>query len=107
MGSIGLMMAALCDQEDQPTGTVMHDLACPPVSGISVSGDAHATRNGLAKLVVEQKQESSVSIMLGKMGRIDLRHAWKNEASDFTPWLAENLSLIGETIGIDLELQDK
>ncbi len=48
-----------------------------------------------------------MSIMLGKMERLDLRHAWKNEASDFTPWLAENLSLMSETIGIDLELEDK
>lgn len=39
------------------------------------------------------------------MGRIEfgsLREAWKGEASDFTPLLAEHLDAIGEAIGVDL-----
>ena len=44
---------------------------------------------------------------LGRLERVDLRDAWKNEATDFTPWLAEpgNLKLLGETLGLTLELQ--
>jgi len=44
---------------------------------------------------------------LGRLERVGLRDAWSNEAGGFTPWLAEpeNLRLLGETIGIDLELQ--
>src|SRR5262245_41567055 len=44
---------------------------------------------------------------LGRLERIDLRQIWPSEASGFTPWLAreENLSLLGETLGIDLELE--
>ena len=36
----------------------------------------------------------------------DFREVWKNESADFTPWLAkeENLSLLGEAIGIDITL---
>ncbi|WP_127561017.1 DUF4268 domain-containing protein [Nioella ostreopsis] len=44
---------------------------------------------------------------LGRLERIDLRSAWLTEAQDFTPWLAaeENLALLSETLGIDLELE--
>lgn len=44
---------------------------------------------------------------LGRLERVDLREAWSSESSDFTPWLAEadNLSLLGEAIGLDLELE--
>lgn len=47
---------------------------------------------------------------LDKLVKItDLREIWKNESSDFTPWLAkeENLSQLGETIGIDITLEEK
>ena len=42
---------------------------------------------------------------LAKIERVDLREIWPNEAADFTPWLAENLSELGSIIGLDLELQ--
>jgi hypothetical protein len=44
---------------------------------------------------------------LGKLQRINLRDAWKHEASEFTPWLAqtENLDLLAEALGlVELEL---
>lgn len=47
---------------------------------------------------------------LGKIRKItDLRSVWGNEALDFTKWLAkdENLSLLGETIGIELSLEEE
>lgn len=45
-------------------------------------------------------------ISLGKMERVALRDVWPNEATDFTKWLAkeENLAMLGEATGIDLEL---
>lgn len=46
---------------------------------------------------------------LGKMERIsDLRQIWKHEALDFSKWLAEeeNLSLLSETIGIEIRLEE-
>jgi len=46
---------------------------------------------------------------LGRLEKVSLREAWLSESSDFTPWLAkeENLKLLGETIGIDLELESQ
>jgi hypothetical protein len=44
---------------------------------------------------------------LGKLERIDVRTAWKSESGEFTPWLAqdENIVLLGEAIGVDLEVE--
>ena len=42
---------------------------------------------------------------LAKIERVaDLRAAWPNEPQDFTPWLADNLDLLGEALGMDLEV---
>jgi len=44
---------------------------------------------------------------LGRLERVDLRNIWISETTSFTPWLAraENLAVLGETLGIDLELE--
>ena len=44
---------------------------------------------------------------LGRLEKVSLRELWKSESGDFTPWLAlpENLKLLGDAIGIDLELE--
>jgi len=44
---------------------------------------------------------------LGRLQPIKLSEVWVDEARDFTPWLArpENLSLLAETLGIELELE--
>jgi hypothetical protein len=46
-------------------------------------------------------------LLLGKLERVELRDIWKNEAGDFTPWLAkeENIAILGETIGRELEVE--
>jgi len=46
---------------------------------------------------------------LGRLEKLDLRTFWKKEATDFTPWLAQedNIQLLSETIGIELEVQSQ
>ena len=41
---------------------------------------------------------------LSKLERVPLREAWKHEASDFTPWLAEteNLDALADALGITI-----
>jgi len=47
-------------------------------------------------------------IQLGQLQKIDdLRIAWESEPEHFTPWLANNLKLLGDTIGIELELESQ
>ena len=44
---------------------------------------------------------------LGRLEPVDLRNIWVSEATGFTPWLArpENMAVLAETLGIDLELE--
>lgn len=50
-----------------------------------------------------------VTVQLGRLERHDLRAAWDNEATAFTPWLAkpENLAMLGEVLEMELELEAK
>ena len=46
---------------------------------------------------------------IGILEKVDLRLLWNGEPSDFTPWLAipENILLLGDKIGIELEVQEQ
>lgn len=44
--------------------------------------------------------------MLGELKKVPLREIWPREASDFTPWIAENLEELGKALGMDLELTE-
>jgi uncharacterized protein DUF4268 len=45
-----------------------------------------------------------MEVKLGKLEQVDPRKLWISEPGHFTPWLARNISLLGEALGIDLEL---
>lgn len=44
---------------------------------------------------------------IGVLTSVSPREAWSHEATDFTPWLAENLAVLGEELGIQLEFESK
>lgn len=44
---------------------------------------------------------------IGRLEPVNLRAVWPHEASDFTPWLAENLDVLGQAVGLALELTQR
>lgn len=51
---------------------------------------------------------SNNNFALGHLEQVkEIRDIWTSESEQFTPWLAQadNLKLLGDTIGIDLELE--
>ena len=44
---------------------------------------------------------------LSRLKQVELRDIWESEPDHFTPWLAENLDLLGDTLGIELELEEQ
>lgn len=48
-----------------------------------------------------------MSKALSRLEKVELREIWPDEAQHFTPWLAkeENLALLGDTLGLELELE--
>lgn len=43
----------------------------------------------------------------GVLERVELRELWPHEAHHFTSWLASNLTMLGDPLGLDLELRQQ
>ena len=73
------------------------------VREVTVDSDSRASET-------EQTQDESIVTVSGSEGRIkqvDVREIWADEAADFTPWLAQNLNLLGKELGLNLELVEQ
>ncbi len=44
---------------------------------------------------------------LGTMQKVELREVWRDEAADLTPWLARNLELLSDSLGLGDDLEVK
>jgi hypothetical protein len=47
------------------------------------------------------------NLNLGKLEPVALREAWPDEAADFTPWLHDNIEMLGEALGLQLEVEER
>lgn len=45
-------------------------------------------------------------VVLGRLTPVLPRQVWRHEAYDFTPWLLANADVLGELLGMDLELHE-
>ena len=43
----------------------------------------------------------------GEIKHVDIRNIWPNEATDFTPWLVDNIDRLGQALGIEIEVQER
>lgn len=43
--------------------------------------------------------------LLGSLERLDAREVWKSEPYEFTPWLRQNISLLGQALGIEIDAE--
>src|SRR5437763_212616 len=43
----------------------------------------------------------------GRVEHLNPHELWRNEATEFTPWLADQLDILGEALGLDLELVER
>jgi hypothetical protein len=50
-------------------------------------------------------EKGALMEQFGVLKRVDLRRLWPHEAVDFTTWLAQNIEVLGEALGLDLELR--
>lgn len=41
---------------------------------------------------------------LGNLTKLEPRQVWESEPRDFTPWLRDNIGLLGKELGVDLEV---
>ena len=46
-------------------------------------------------------------VEVASLDEVPLREVWRDEAREFTPWLAANPGLLGKELQMDLELEGK
>lgn len=46
-------------------------------------------------------------MVVSRLKRVPVRHVWKNEERDFTPWLKENIEILAEALGMELSAVER
>jgi hypothetical protein len=56
-------------------------------------------------LPIHEGFQGASMLELGVVNSVPLRDLWSGEATHFTPWLSQNLDILAQKLGMDLELQ--
>jgi len=48
-----------------------------------------------------------LSSSVGRLNRVPIRNVWNDEANAFTPWLRDNIEVLGETLDIELSAEER
>jgi hypothetical protein len=46
-------------------------------------------------------------MVVSRLKRVPVRHVWRNEERDFTPWLKENIDILAEALGMELSVVER
>ena len=46
-----------------------------------------------------------MTLQFEELNEVDMRSLWPHEAHDFTPWLANHLEHLSQTVGIPMEVE--
>ena len=52
---------------------------------------------------LHDEEKRVASFALSTIESVEIKEIWKNEATDFTPWLAENISQLSDALNLNLE----
>ncbi len=58
---------------------------------------------GIAPSEYNKGAKADNKSLTGKLENVPVKDVWAHEALDFTPWLAENIALLGESLHMELE----
>ena len=46
-------------------------------------------------------------MVVSRLKRVPVRHVWRNEGRDFTPWLKDNIDILAEALGMELSVVER
>lgn len=81
-------------------GAVLYTCVQDGDSRVKTSGPGLFEHTGVTSI-------PSTTVSLSRLEPMDPREIWADEARNFTPWLLENATYLGEVLGIDIELETR
>ena len=69
--------------------------------------ETHKIENSATKSVSWTERGDEVTEKIGRLKKVSLREVWPREPQDFTPWLADNIDLLNDTIDLSLSIVER